>query len=141
MTGPALTLYFDGRCGLCVTEMQKLRRWDKAGKLAFVDIAQDDFSPASLGTDLAALNALLHSTTADGRLLVGIDSILAAYTLAGRGWMVWPLRVRALRRLWSALYALLARHRYGVSRLLGLVGVRPSASCESGLCRREGTGF
>jgi predicted DCC family thiol-disulfide oxidoreductase YuxK len=132
---PVLTLYFDGRCGLCTTEMQRLRRWDKAGKLGFVDIAQADFSPASLGVDMAALNNLLHSRTTDDRVLVGIDSILAAYTLAGRGWMVWPLRIAPLRRLWSGLYRRIARNRY---RLSGLFGYRIAPPCESGVCPRDG---
>lgn len=49
---------------------------------------------------------------------------------------VWPLRVGILRRPWSALYRFIARHRY---RLSGLFGIRPSASCDSGVCRRDGT--
>ncbi|MFJ3058222.1 thiol-disulfide oxidoreductase DCC family protein [Herbaspirillum sp. NPDC087042] len=130
----ALTLYFDGRCSLCISEMERLRRWDKAGKLEFVDIAQDGFEPASLGVDMAALNALLHSRTRDGRVLVGIDSIVAAYTLTGRGWLVGPLRFAPTRRLWSWLYRGIARNRY---RLSALFGYRASSSCDSGVCSRD----
>lgn len=129
-----LTLFFDGRCHFCCAEIRRLRRWDKAGHLHFVDIAQPDFDPAALGLDLAALNRELHSRTAHGQLLVGIDSMLAAYTLVGRGWLVLPLRVRALRPLLANLYRLFARHRYRISHWLGY---KTAPHCRDGICRAD----
>lgn len=128
----ALTLYFDGQCALCRKEVQRLRRWDRHGRLTFADIAQADFSPASLGVDIEALRTLMHSRTSDGRMLAGVDSIVAAYTLVGRGWMVWPLRVALLRRFWSGVYRFVARNRYRLSRLAGQRTV-----CTGDACRRE----
>lgn len=129
-----LTLYFDGRCPFCVHSMGRLRDWNaaaKAGRLAFVDIAVPGFDPAPLGVTLDALNRELHARTADGKLLVGIDSMVAAYTLAGQGWRVLPLRIRPLRPLLSALYRRFARDRYRVSRLLGL---RLPPACDGATC-------
>lgn len=128
---PALTLYFDGRCPFCASEMLRLMHWNQAKHLAFVDISQPDFDPSPLGVDLAALNRELHNTTNDGRLLVGIDSMLAAYTLVGRGWLVWPLRVRVLRPLLAACYRRFARHRYWISSRLGY---RLPPECRDGVC-------
>lgn len=136
MNLPRLTLYFDSQCRLCATEMARLRLWDRRGALAFVDIAADGFDPAPLGVDLAALDRELHAMTAEGRLLKGIDSIVAAYTLAGRGWIVLPLRLRALRGLWSALYRRLARNRYRVSDLLGFGS---GQRCAGGACTVSGS--
>lgn len=127
----ALTLYFDGRCAFCTAEMTRLAGWNAAGKLAFVDIAAADFDPAPLGVVLAALNRELHGRTDDGRLLVGIDCMLAAYTLAGRARRVAPLRVRALRPLLAACYRWFARNRYRISALLGYQA-RPA--CADGVC-------
>jgi len=73
----------------------------------------------------------MHALTADGGLLVGIDSLLAAYTLLGRGWMVAPLRVRALRPVFSALYRGFARNRYRISALLG------APACKDGVCANK----
>ena len=126
----ALTLYYDGRCPFCIAAMRRLRQWDTAGRLAFTDIAAPGFDPAPLGADLAALNRELVARTGDGALLIGIDAMLAAYTLAGRGWMVWPLRVRILRPGLARAYRWFARHRYTVSRRLGM---RPVA-CDDGVC-------
>ncbi|SDP67340.1 Predicted thiol-disulfide oxidoreductase YuxK, DCC family [Rhodoferax sp. OV413] len=132
MNAPALRLYFDGQCPFCTAEMGRLRRWDSAGRLAFIDIAEDGFDPAQLGVDMAALNTELYSRTADGQVLVGIDSLLAAYSLVGRGWLVSPLRVRALRPLLASLYRGFARNRYRFSRLLGYQAV---PACDAGVCR------
>jgi predicted DCC family thiol-disulfide oxidoreductase YuxK len=129
---PELTLYFDGHCPFCTAEMGRLRKWNKAGRLAFVDISVVDFDPVPLGVDMAALDRELHSRTADGRLLVGIDSMLAAYTLVGRAWLVFPLRVRWLRPLLAWLYRGFARHRYRFSRWLGY---KPVARCEHDVCQ------
>lgn len=133
MNTPALTLYFDGRCSFCVAEMRRLRLWNHAGHLQFIDIAQPGFDPAPLGVDMAALNRELHSLTGDGRVLVGIDSMLAAYTLVDRGWLVFPLRIRMLRPLLSGSYRLFARHRYRLSRWLR---IQAPPACDDGICHR-----
>lgn len=131
MTTPALVLYFDGQCPFCAAEMQRLGRWDRAGVLGFVDIAAPGFDPRPLGVDLAALNREMHSQTRAGAVLVGIDSLLAAYTLVGRGWLVWPLRVPGLRQLLALLYRGFARNRYRFSRWLGY---RRAPACDGGTC-------
>ncbi|WP_342115216.1 thiol-disulfide oxidoreductase DCC family protein [Pseudoduganella sp. OTU4001] len=116
---PALTLYFDSKCPLCKREMQRLGRWDRNGRLAFIDMSQADFDPAPLGVTLAAMDAELHAVNAEGGLLVGTDAILEAYTLVGRSWLVWPLRVPVLRPMLAKAYRSLARNRYRVSRWFG----------------------
>jgi predicted DCC family thiol-disulfide oxidoreductase YuxK len=131
MSGPELTLYYDGNCGICRAEMARLRGWDNGYRLGFTDIAAPDFSPLSLGVSMAALNAEMHARTADGRLLAGIDSLLAAYTLVGRGWMVAPLRVAALRPVFSAMYRSFARNRYRISAWLG------KPVCSDGVCSNK----
>ncbi|MFC5473062.1 thiol-disulfide oxidoreductase DCC family protein [Paraherbaspirillum soli] len=131
MSTPELTLFFDGNCPFCAAEMRRLRHWDKAARLGFVDVALPGFDPAPLGVDMAALNRELHSQTAAGRMLVGIDSLLAAYTLVGRGWMVLPLRIRVLRPLLSGLYRLFARNRYRLSRWMGY---KTAPACSEGVC-------
>lgn len=131
MAAPTLTLYYDRRCPFCVSSMARLRGWDTAARLAFVDIAAAGFDPAPLGVTLDALNRELHATAADGTLLVGIDSMLAAYTLAGQGWRVRLLRIRPLRPMLAALYRGFARRRYRFSRWFGH---RLPAACDGATC-------
>jgi len=131
-TTAQLTLYYDGNCPFCLAEMRRLMRWNSAGRLGFVDISAPDFDPAPLGVGMAALDRELHSRTVDGRLLVGTDSMLAAYTLVGRAWVVLPLRVRILRPLLNGLYRSFARNRYRLSRWMGYKHAR---QCEGGVCQ------
>lgn len=131
MNSPELTLYFDGNCPFCAAGMQRLGELDQAGKLAFVDIAQPGFDPAHLNASMKQLNLEVYSQTSAGKVLVGVDSLLAAYTLAGRGWLVWPLRVPALRSVLAYLYRAFARNRYTMSRLLGY---KAKPTCEDGVC-------
>lgn len=129
----ALTVYYDGKCALCCEGMARLCQWDKAGRLSFVDIAAPGFSAGLVGVSLRDLNAELHARTADGRLLTGIDSILAAYTLVGQGWRVAPLHIKPLRPVLSALYRSLARNRYYLAAWLG----KKAPVCGDGACERK----
>ncbi|WP_087724929.1 thiol-disulfide oxidoreductase DCC family protein [Pandoraea sp. PE-S2T-3] len=131
MGATALTVYFDGNCPICVREIGQLRARDRAKRLAFVDISAPAFDPAPLGVSLSALNAQMHAWDAEGACLIGIDAIFAAYTLTGRGWLVAPLRVPALRSAARVLYRLFARNRLRVSRWLG---VRAAPDCVDGTC-------
>lgn len=131
MNSAVLTLYYDGSCRICRGQMSRLRERDRAGRLAFTDIAAADFSPQRLGVSMDALHTEIHAQTADGRLLVGLDSLISAYTAIGRGWQVAPLRLRALRPVYAALYRSLARNRYRISAWLGR-----KPACADGACRR-----
>jgi predicted DCC family thiol-disulfide oxidoreductase YuxK len=126
-----LTLYYDGLCPFCVRSMRQLKAWDAAGKLAFVDIAGPGFDPSPLGVDMAALNREVHGLTREGKVLVGIDTMLAAYSLVDRGWLVWPLRVRLLRPALASAYRWFARHRHAISKRLGY---RLPAACDGDTC-------
>lgn len=126
MNKPALTLYYDGNCGICRAQMSRLRERDRAGCLAFSNIAAPDFFLQEVGVSMEALGTEIHVRTADGRLLVGIDSLISIYTALGRGWWVAPLRWRMLRPLFAAMYRSLARNRYHLS------------ACANGVCNIVG---
>ncbi|MGQ5523509.1 thiol-disulfide oxidoreductase DCC family protein [Chitinimonas sp. PSY-7] len=123
----ALTLFFDSRCPLCSAEMRRLERWDKHGRLAYIDMHGEGFDAADYGTTLAAMDAELHGLDVDGRLLVGIDAIAAAYSAVGFAWLVWPLKLALTKPLWRKTYRWFARNRYRASRLLGY-------RCPDGVC-------
>ncbi|HEX8606751.1 MAG TPA: DUF393 domain-containing protein, partial [Pseudoduganella sp.] len=97
MSKPELIIYVDGSCGFCMAEVNMLKRHDRLGALAFVDLATPGLADFPPGTDLATLNARLHAVTADGRVLTGLDSMQAIYRVVGLGWVVWPLSIRSLR--------------------------------------------
>jgi predicted DCC family thiol-disulfide oxidoreductase YuxK len=130
-TQPELTLFYDAHCPFCNHEMQRLKSWNHAGKLGFVDISKVDFDPTQLGVSMTDLDAALHGQTRDGRILVGLDTMLLAYTLIDKAWMVAPLKITWLRPSLSFLYRHFARHRYVLSRMMGF---KKTVACSSNHC-------
>ncbi|MDN3575826.1 DUF393 domain-containing protein [Chitinimonas viridis] len=122
-----LTLFYDSRCPLCAAEMRRLARLDRHGRLAFSDMHAEGFDAARYGVTLAALDAELHGLDDQGRMLVGIDCIAAAYTAVGRAWLVWPLTIGVTKPLWRSLYRWFARNRYRASEIMGF-------TCTDGVC-------
>lgn len=125
-----LTLYYDGKCPFCSAEMRRLAGWDRVNRLDFVDMSQAGFDPSHLQLTMDDLNREMVSQRADGAVLIGVQSLLAAYTLVGKGWLVWPLRVPLLRDMLSWMYRLFARNRYKMSRLLGY----KAPACDGATC-------
>ncbi|HEY9104149.1 DUF393 domain-containing protein [Chitinimonas sp.] len=122
-----LTVFFDSQCPLCAAEMRRLSRWDRQGRLAYIDMQGEGFDATRYGASYAAMDAQLHAQTADGQMLVGIDAISAIYQAVGKGWLTWPLRWQWARPTLSWGYRRLARYRYQISRLLGF-------ACPDGVC-------
>ena len=112
-----LTLFYDGRCPLCVAEMTRLAALDGRRALAFEDINGEDFSRRYPSIDPVAANRVLHGWDENGSLLLGLDVSCRAWQLVGKHrWMAalrWPL----IRPLADLGYRVFARHRYFFSRL------------------------
>ena len=113
-----LTLFYDGRCPLCMKEIRHLRRWNSAGRVVFVDINSPDFATRYPHIDPETAMAILHGQLADGRVITGVDVTVAAWEQVGKGhwvrWLKWP----GVRRVSPALYRLFARNRHRLARLL-----------------------
>lgn len=113
-----LTLFYDGRCPLCVAEMARLASLDRHGALAFEDINAADFSRRFPTIDPVAANRVLHGWDENQQLLLGLDVSCRAWQVVGHHrWMAalrWPL----LRPLADVGYRIFARNRYFFSRLL-----------------------
>jgi uncharacterized protein YbjT (DUF2867 family) len=124
-----LTLLYDGACPICVFEMRRLHGLDRAGRLAYCDIAAPGFDASRYGTTLEGMMGRMHAVAADGRLLVGMDAIRAAYAAVGLGWLLAPTRLPWLRRPADRAYLWFAANRYAISRWLGM---RCEGACEIG---------
>lgn len=116
---PALTLYYDGQCPLCMAEVEFLQSRNAAGQLAFVDITQAGFAEAGHNISCEAAMAQIHGRTADGQVLVGVPVFAAAYKLAQLPLLSWLLSRRWLMPLLQPTYVLFAKHRQAISRQVG----------------------
>lgn len=132
-----LTLYHDGHCPLCAVETARLRRFDREGRLGFVDIRSDGFDARAQGLDPLAIEREIHGRRADGELVVGVPCIVAAYRLTGRRRFAWlgVLESRPALAVTAPLYRWIARHRYQLSPWLGY------RLCGEGVCHKRSSFF
>lgn len=114
----SLTLFYDGRCPLCVAEMRRLASLDGGRRLIFEDIHHPGFAARFPHINPDAANRILHGQTDSGELLFGLDVSCQAWRMVGKHrWMAmlrWPL----IRPIADLGYRLFARHRYQISRWL-----------------------
>lgn len=118
-TTPALTLYYDGQCPLCVAEIEFLQTRNANGQLAFVDITEVGFTQAEHNISCEAAMAQIHGRTADGQILVGVPVFAAAYKLAKLPILAWLLSRHWLMPVLQPAYVLFAKHRQAISKRIG----------------------
>lgn len=121
---PQVTVWFDGQCPLCRREISVMRRLDRRGAIAFVDVSGVDAAGGAISCsiDAATLLARFHAQE-DGRMLSGAAAFAAM-------WRAIPL----LRPL-----GLMARNRVilGVLERLYLVFLKVRPRLQRGLTRWE----
>ncbi|AWB22130.1 DUF393 domain-containing protein [Methylobacterium currus] len=125
-----LTVYYDGACPLCRTEIGHYRRCAGAERVRFVDLAtMDDDAALGSGLDRAAAQARFHVREADGRLVSGAAAFarlwrrLPAWRWLGR---LVELRVfgrRPVLALSEAAYRLFLPLRPRLARVLSRSGL------------------
>lgn len=112
------TIFYDGKCPLCVAEMVKLDRLNHRGQLQFVNIHELNDYPQYQSISFKQANRILHGITDDGEVLLGLDVTYQAWKSVGKGHWVAPLKWKWLRRLADPLYLYFARNRYDISKRL-----------------------
>lgn len=115
-----LIVWFDGACPLCRREIALMRRLDRAGAIAFVDVARED---AVCPLDRAELLARFHALE-DGRVVSGAAAFAAMWRaipllrplgLAARNRLV----LAALERLYRAFLRVRPKFQRAARRLDG----------------------
>ena len=74
-----LTVYYDGKCGLCRREIEYYKRVAPADRFVWLDIAND---PARLGDlNISQSDALrrLHARDSSGAIFVGVAAFVAIW--------------------------------------------------------------
>ena len=112
------TLFYDGRCPLCVAEMKQLMQADHQGLLRFEDIMQPDFTARYPHIVPEKASAILHGQQEDGTLLLGLDVTELAWRSVGQKRWIRLLRWPGIRIVADFCYRIFAKHRYRFSALL-----------------------
>ncbi len=74
-----ITVYYDGKCGLCSREIAYYRRIAPEGVFDWRDVARDPAPLREIGVSQADALRLLHARDDAGRLHVGVDAFIAVW--------------------------------------------------------------
>lgn len=123
-----LTIFYDGNCPLCATEMQALRRYDQHNRIQLEDIHQTDFGQRFPDIDKNKATNILHGKL-NGVTLLGLDVTCHAWRLVGKKPWIALLRFPIIKPFADMGYLFFAKHRTRISSIL--MGKK---SCKNGQC-------
>ena len=124
-----IKLLYDGECPLCVREVNFLRKRDAGrGLVAFVDIADDDYTPeAHSGVDFETAMGRIHAVLPEGTLIKNVEVFRRVYDILGIGWIYAATRWPIISSIVDTLYGIWADWRLpltGRPNLATIVGER-----------------
>jgi len=112
---PALTIWYDGACPLCIREIALMKRLDSAERINFVDLTHAD---TACPLDRILMLSRFHATTREGETLSGAAAFAAMWREIP---ILRPIGLAARNRLVLALlegaYLLFLRIRPLLQRL------------------------
>ena len=74
-----ITVFYDGKCGLCSREIAYYRRIAPDGRFNWRDAARDPSALNDIGVTQADALMHLHAQDAQGRLRIGVDAFIAIW--------------------------------------------------------------
>jgi len=114
----AMTVFYDGSCPLCSTEIAHYRRMDMHERLLFRDVSHANvvLEPE---LDRSALMERFHVRRADGQLLSGAAAFVSLWSLLPRWrWVAYAAAAPGAMVLLAMAYGLFLPVRPVISRLL-----------------------
>ena len=108
---PAIEMFYDGECPLCMRETKMLSRLDRHNRIQFTNIASPQFNPAFVGKTNAELMAEMHGRLPDGSWVTGVEVFRRLYAAVGFTPIVLVTRLPIIRHLLDAGYHVFAKYR------------------------------
>jgi predicted DCC family thiol-disulfide oxidoreductase YuxK len=131
-----LTIFYDGQCPMCATEMRHLKQHDKNNVIHLIDLHQDDLAKNHPDINVSKAMQILHGQY-QGELLLGLEVTHRAWTIVGKGFWVAPLNWPILKPMSHWVYLIIAKHRQTISKWVGkLPGVNKD-NCNTGTCYKK----
>jgi predicted DCC family thiol-disulfide oxidoreductase YuxK len=112
-----ITIYFDGSCKLCSSEINNLVARDKYDAILLIDCSPVDFDDRGLPANRETMMNMIHARDAAGEWLRGVDVFIAAYRAADLNFISRMLAHRWVKPLAARGYPWVVRNRYWLSRL------------------------
>ncbi len=105
-----IKLLYDGECPLCLREVNFLQKKDAGrGKVAFVDIASDDYNPEeNAGIDFETAMGRIHGILPDGTIIKNVEVFRRVYEALGMGWVYAITKLPILGAIANFIYGIWA---------------------------------
>ena len=105
-----IKLLYDGECPLCLREVNFLQKKDAGrGKVAFVDIAADDYNPQeNAGIDFETAMGRIHGILPDGTIIKNVEVFRRVYEALGMGWVYAITKLPNLGAIANFIYGIWA---------------------------------
>lgn len=131
-----IELLYDGECPLCLREVNFLRKRDAGrGLVAFVDIANDDYTPeAHGGIDFETAMGRIHAVLPDGTVLKNVEVFRRVYETLGMGWIYAATKLPVIGFVVDKLYEIWADRRLSLTGrpdLATIVAERQRTMCKT----------
>ncbi len=112
-----IKLLYDGECPLCLREVNFLEKRDGGrGRVAFVDIAAEDYSPEENGgVDFETAMGRIHAVLPDGSVVRNVEVFRRVYAVLGMGWIYAATRWPVIRPIVDKVYELWADKRLALT--------------------------
>lgn len=127
-----LTIFYDGFCPLCLSEMRELKTLDTQQQLNLENIHADDFSERYPHIDPVEADRILHGQLANGQVIQGLEVTCMAWKLVGKHKWMQALRWPVIRIFADLGYKFFAKYRHPISSFV--TGKPRCTSCEKGQC-------
>ncbi len=133
-----IKLLYDGACPLCVREVNFLRKRDAGrGLVAFVDIAEDNYSAkANGGVDFETAMGRIHAVLPDGTVIKNVEVFRQVYEILGMGWIYAITKWPVVGPLVDWIYEIWADWRLALTGRPDLATI--AAERQQRLCQTEG---
>lgn len=108
-----IKLLYDGECPLCMREVNFLRKRDAGrGLIAFVDIADDNYTPQENGDiDFETAMGRIHAILPDGTIIQNMEVFRRVYEILGLGWVYGFTKLPVVGFVADKLYEIWANWR------------------------------
>lgn len=108
-----IKLLYDGACPLCVREVNFLQKRDAGrGLIAFVDIADDNYTPQENGgIDFETAMGRIHAILPDGTIIQNLEVFQRVYEILGLGWVYAFTKLPVIGFIADKLYGIWADWR------------------------------
>lgn len=112
-----IKLLYDGKCPLCLREVNFLKKRDAGrGLVAFVDIADDNYIPdAHGGVDFETAMGRIHAVLPDGTIIKNVEVFRRVYETLGMGWVYAVTKLPIIGGIVDSLYAIWADCRLSLT--------------------------